>query len=111
MTDAGQPSPRAPRARMRATTLASSGMRLAYMTSAAEFTSKFLTKCRRISMGERKDWKRLTSGFIGLLTGPHQTLSFDDSSSTMRLSDGERPVLAPEYAESAPEAVMAEPVS
>jgi hypothetical protein len=29
----------------------------------------------------------------------------------MRLSEGERPVLAPEYAESAPDAVMAEPVS
>lgn len=29
----------------------------------------------------------------------------------MRLSKGERPVLAPEYAERAPDAVMAEPVS
>jgi hypothetical protein len=29
----------------------------------------------------------------------------------MRLSEGERPVLAPEYAERAPDAVMAEPVS
>lgn len=48
---------------------------------------------------------------IFLLTGPHQISLLDPSSSTMRLSEGERPVLAPEYAERAPEAVMAEPVS
>lgn len=35
----------------------------------------------------------------------------DDSSFTIRLSRGERPVLAPEYAVSAPVAVIAEPVS
>src|SRR4051812_9238877 len=55
--------------------------------------------------------KTLTSGVIGLFTGPHHTSFLDESSSTIRLSDGERPVLAPEYAESAPLAVMAEPVS
>jgi hypothetical protein len=54
---------------------------------------------------------RLTSWVIGLFTGPHQTSFFDESSSTIRLSEGERPVFAPEYAESAPDAVMAEPVS
>lgn len=59
---------------------------------------------------EDEGWA-LTSAFIGLFTGPHQISSFDESSSTIRLSKGERPVLAPEYAESAPEAVMAEPVS
>jgi hypothetical protein len=53
----------------------------------------------------------LTSWVIGLLTGPHHTSFFDESSSTIRLSEGERPVFAPEYAESAPDAVMAEPVS
>jgi hypothetical protein len=53
----------------------------------------------------------LTSGVIGLLTGPHQTSFVDEGSSTMRLSDGERPVLAPEYAERAPLDVMAEPDS
>lgn len=37
--------------------------------------------------------------------------SFDESSSTMRLSEGERPVFSPEYAERAPDDVMAEPVS
>jgi hypothetical protein len=46
-----------------------------------------------------------------LLTGPHQTSFSEDGSLTMRLSDGERPVLAPEKAVSAPEAVMAEPDS
>jgi hypothetical protein len=54
---------------------------------------------------------KLTSGVIGLFTGPHHTSFLEESSSTMRLSDGERPVLAPEYAERAPLAVMAEPVS
>ena len=53
----------------------------------------------------------LTSGDMGLFTGPHHTLSFELGSSTMRLSEGERPVFAPEYAERAPLAVMAEPVS
>lgn len=48
---------------------------------------------------------------MGLLTGPHQTSFSDDGSCTMRLSEGERPVLAPEYAESAPDEVMADPVS
>jgi hypothetical protein len=53
----------------------------------------------------------LTSGVIGLLTGPHQTSFSDDSSLTIRLSEGERPVLAPEYAVNAPLDVMAVPVS
>lgn len=35
----------------------------------------------------------------------------EPSSFTMRLSEGERPVFAPEYADRAPEDVMAEPVS
>lgn len=81
------------------------------MTSAARFTSKFLTNNNSGSGRVNGVLEKLTSGFIGLLTGPHQTSSFDESSSTMRLSEGERPVLAPEYAESAPDAVMAEPVS
>lgn len=54
---------------------------------------------------------KLTSGVIGLLTGPHQTLFSDDSSLTIRLSEGERPVFAPEYALKAPLEVMAVPVS
>lgn len=54
---------------------------------------------------------QLTSGVIGLLTGPHQTSFSELGSFTMRLSRGERPVFAPEYAESAPVEVMAEPVS
>ena len=48
---------------------------------------------------------------MGLLTGPHQMLSCDEGSSTILLSSGERPVLAPEYAVKAPLDVMAEPVS
>lgn len=53
----------------------------------------------------------LTSGVIGLLTGPHQISFSDDGSLTILLSKGERPVLAPEYAVRAPVDVMAEPVS
>ena len=48
---------------------------------------------------------------MGLLTGPHQTFFSEPSSLTIRLSRGERPVLAPEYAVKAPVEVMAEPVS
>lgn len=60
---------------------------------------------------ENKKEEKLTSEDMGLLTGPHQTSFRDESSSTMRLSEGERPVLAPEYAERAPLDVMAEPDS
>ena len=61
--------------------------------------------------GKEEKVEMLTSGVIGLLTGPHQTSFFDESSSTIRLSEGDRPVLAPEYADSAPVDVMAEPDS
>lgn len=53
----------------------------------------------------------LTSGVIGLLTGPHQTSFSELASLTIRLSSGERPVFAPENAVKAPVEVMAEPVS
>ena len=53
----------------------------------------------------------LTSGLMALLTGPHQTSFSEPSSLTIRLSEGERPVFAPEYADRAPLEVMAEPVS
>ena len=53
----------------------------------------------------------LTSGCIGLFTGPHQISFSDVGSLTMRLSRGERPVFSPEYAVKAPDAVIAEPVS
>lgn len=83
---------------------APSGLRLASSRARAARTT-----------GEERDGKRkghhLTSGVMGLFTGPHQTSFFDESSSTIRLSEGERPVLAPEYADSAPEDVMAEPDS
>lgn len=61
-----------------------------------------------VGVGRRRN---LTSGDMGLLTGPHQTSFSDDSSLTTRLSSGDRPVLEPEYAVKAPEEVMAEPVS
>ena len=48
---------------------------------------------------------------MGLLTGPHQISSLESGSSTIRLSNGDRPVLDPEYAVRAPVEVMAEPVS
>jgi len=38
----------------------------------------------------------LTSGDMGLLTGPHQMLFSEEGSLTILLSEGERPVLAPE---------------
>lgn len=53
----------------------------------------------------------LTSGVIGLLTGPHQTSFSEVASLTIRLSSGDRPVFAPENAVNAPVEVMAEPVS
>lgn len=53
----------------------------------------------------------LTSGVIGLFTGPHQTSFSELGSLTIRLSSGERPVFAPENAVKAPVDVMAEPVS
>lgn len=53
----------------------------------------------------------LTSGVIGLFTGPHQTSFSELDSLTIRLSSGERPVFAPENAVKAPVDVMAEPVS
>ena len=62
-------------------------------------------------MRSRKENILLTWGDIGLLTGPHHTSFSEPSSFTIRLSRGERPVLAPEYAVKAPVEVMAEPVS
>ena len=62
-------------------------------------------------MRSRQENIVLTRGDIGLLTGPHQTSFSEPSSLTIRLSRGERPVLAPEYAVKAPVEVMAEPVS
>jgi hypothetical protein len=42
-------------------------------------------------------WKEvLTSGLISLLTGPHQISFSELGSRTIRLSEGERPVFAPE---------------
>lgn len=91
---------------------------------------------KRVSIPSEK-W--LTSGVIGLLTGPHlltmsetenlaekgdcdgtrgktqgftYQISFsDDSSLTIRLSNGDRPVFLPEYAVRAPLEVIAVPVS
>jgi hypothetical protein len=63
-------------------------------------------------MGQRaEEICELTSGVMGLLTGPHHTSFSEPGSFTIRLSKGERPVLAPEYAVSAPVEVMADPVS
>lgn len=53
----------------------------------------------------------LTSGVMGLFTGPHQMSFSELDSLTIRLSRGDRPVFAPEYAVRAPVDVMAEPVS
>ena len=46
-----------------------------------------------------------------MLTGPHQILSVEVSSSTIRLSLGDRPVFAPEEVAMAPALVIADPVS
>lgn len=46
-----------------------------------------------------------------ILTGPHHILSVDVSSSTIRLSFGDLPVLAPEEVAIAPALVIAEPDS
>jgi hypothetical protein len=60
---------------------------------------------------KNRECSSLTSGVIGLLTGPHQISFSELGSLTILLSSGERPVLAPEYAVRAPVDVMAEPVS
>ena len=59
----------------------------------------------------RQEGLALTWGDMGLFTGPHQMSFSEPSSFTIRLSSGERPVFAPEYAVSAPLDVMAEPDS
>ncbi|KAI8855267.1 hypothetical protein BC829DRAFT_378460 [Chytridium lagenaria] len=46
-----------------------------------------------------------------MLTGPHQMLSVESGSSTIRLSFGERPFFAPELRASAPELIKAVPAS
>jgi hypothetical protein len=61
--------------------------------------------------GAEYDEGSLTSGVIALLTGPHQISFSELGSLTIRLSRGDRPVFAPEYAVRAPVDVMAEPVS
>ena len=56
-------------------------------------------------MGSRAAHSRLSMkdfSSILMLTGPHHTLSTLVDSSTMRLSLGERPVLAPDRTASAP---------
>lgn len=53
----------------------------------------------------------LTSGLMALFTGPHHMSFSELSSLTTRLSAGDRPVFAPEYAVSAPLEVIAVPVS
>ena len=64
-----------------------------------------------LAVGKGQEVGRHAFGSIGLLTGPHHISLSDISSLTILLSDGERPVFAPEYAERAPDEVMAEPVS
>lgn len=59
----------------------------------------------------RQERLGLTWGDMGLFTGPHQISFSEFSSFTIRLSSGDRPVFAPEYAVSAPLDVMAEPDS
>ena len=70
-----------------------------------------------MTFDEKSQWRGagrdivLTWGDMGLLTDPHQTSFSEPSSLTTRLSSGDRPVFAPEYAVKAPVEVMAEPVS
>jgi hypothetical protein len=66
---------------------------------------------REILTRRKRDGRKLTSSVMGLFTGPHHTSFSDVASFTTRLSEGERPVLAPEYALRAPDDVMADPVS
>ena len=55
--------------------------------------------------------RSLTSGLISLLTGPHHISLSELGSLTIRLSEGDLPVFAPEYADKAPLDVMADPLS
>lgn len=70
-------------------------------------------QCKSIGQHESARVKilPLTSGVMGLLTGPHHTSFSEVSSLTIRLSVGDRPVFAPEYAERAPDDMTADPVS
>lgn len=60
---------------------------------------------------EHENRPSLTSGVMGLFTGPHQISFSELGSRTIRLSKGERPVFDPENAVNAPVDVIAEPVS
>lgn len=61
--------------------------------------SRHACVCARMDVriqGVQGSGGKLTSGVMGLLTGPHQ-ISFSELGSwTIRLSEGERPVFAPE---------------
>ena len=81
------------------------------MQKAALGSGFHTARSSHLQMRSRQNNTVLTWGDIGLLTGPHQTSFSEPSSFTIRLSRGERPVLAPEYAVKAPVEVMAEPVS
>ena len=83
--------------------------RLDVMQKAVSFASSGCTILG--AHAKPKEREQLTSGDISLLTGPHQISFSEPGSLTTRLSDGERPVFAPEYAVKAPVEVIADPVS
>ena len=80
-------------------------------TASGSLIGDVLKQFSRITRSIRQKGLALTWGDIGLFTGPHQISFSEFSSFTIRLSSGERPVFAPEYAVSAPLDVMAEPDS
>ena len=82
-------------ARQQAVTYASCPARVYEMQGVALGVA-FVVHATRDDVEKGSIIRQLTSGDMGLLTGPHQMLSLELSSSTTRLSEGERPVLAPE---------------
>lgn len=85
--------------------------RVHYFLRIEAHSRRAIVRKRKVYVEESVSKAVLTSGVIGLFTGPHHTSLSECSSFTIRLSEGERPVFAPLYAESAPLEVMAEPVS
>jgi len=78
---------------------------------AAEAENRVFPSDRHLFLWRVGQGASRTCGVIALFTGPHHMSFSEPSSLTIRLSSGDRPVFAPEYAVKAPVEVMAEPVS
>lgn len=87
---------RAMSAMPRAMTFSTDWTRLFPTQSAAEARAKQELQAHGKKQAQSAAESVLTSGSMGLLTGPHQMSFSDDGSLTTRLSRGDRPVFLPE---------------